>query len=154
MPEIGDGVILSYSNAQCYHYNHAIRKIYFPQNKTITAGDLLLINNNNYHTYGVELFNGDFAKVISVSPDLTVQSAPVYFDENGKKVKKNIEISFRKMVIVLKLLPVLPEISRRKVITSHCFSTVRRRFSKKVVKSVLRLIVEEFFKARLVKRNQ
>jgi tRNA uridine 5-carbamoylmethylation protein Kti12 len=99
MPEIGDGVILSYSNAQCYHYNHAIRKIYFPQNKTITAGDLLLINNNNYHTYGVELFNGDFAKVISVSPDLKVQSAPVYCDENGKKVKKIIEISFRKIDI-------------------------------------------------------
>lgn len=99
MPEIGDGVILSFSNSQCYHYNHAIRQIYFPQSKTITEGDLLLINNNNYHTYGVELFNGDFVKVISVSPDLIVQSAPVYCDENGKKVKKIIEISFRKIDI-------------------------------------------------------
>ena len=99
MPEISDGVILSFSNAQCYHYNHAIRQIYFPQNKTITAGDLLLINNNNYHTYGVELFNGDFAKVISVSPDLQIQSAPVFCDENGRKVKKIISLSFRQISI-------------------------------------------------------
>lgn len=65
-PEIGDGIIISFSNAQCYHYNMALREKIFPAQRDIVAGDLVLINNNNYHTYGVELFNGDIAKVTSV----------------------------------------------------------------------------------------
>lgn len=98
-PEVGNGVIISFSNAQCYHYNVAIREQLFPEQQEIVAGDLLLINNNNYHTYGTELYNGDIAKVISVSPGYLSQSAPVWCDENGEKVRKIISLNFREVTI-------------------------------------------------------
>ncbi|MBK9457498.1 MAG: ATP-binding domain-containing protein [Bacteroidetes bacterium] len=98
-PEIGNGIVISYSNAQCYHYNIAIRERIFPDQTYAVPGDLLLINNNNYHTYGAELFNGDIAKVISVDPEIITQSAPVLCDVNGVKVRKNINLNFRKIVI-------------------------------------------------------
>jgi len=104
-PEIGDGIIISYSNAQCYHYNMALREKIFPNQRNIVAGDLVLINNNNYHTYGVELFNGDIAKVVDVSPDKVIQSAPVYCDEGGVKVKKIIQFEFRKISIRIPSYP-------------------------------------------------
>lgn len=99
IPEIGNGIVISYSNAQCYHYNIAIRERIFPDQTYAVPGDLLLINNNNYHTYGAELFNGDIAKVISVNPEIVTQSAPVFCDVNGVKVRKNINLNFRKIVI-------------------------------------------------------
>ena len=98
-PEIGDGVIVSFSNAQCYQYNLAIREKLFPDQKDIVAGDLLLINNNNYHTYSAELFNGDIAKVVSVNPNIVTQSAPVMCDVNGKKIRKTITLHFREITI-------------------------------------------------------
>ncbi len=98
-PDIGNGVIISFSNSQCYHYNMAIRERIFPNQFDIVAGDLVLINSNNYHTYGVELFNGDIAKVIHVHNTLVSQSAPVYCSIGGKKEKKIIKLDFRKIVI-------------------------------------------------------
>ncbi len=99
IPEIGNGVVISFSNAQCYHYNSAIREKLFKGQKNVVSGDLILINNNNYHTYGAELFNGEIAKVISVNPEIVTQSSPVYCDVNGKKVKKIINLNFRKITI-------------------------------------------------------
>ena len=99
IPEIGNGIVISFSNAQCYQYNKAIRERIFPEQMDVVSGDLLLINNNNYHTYGAELFNGDIAKVISVDPGIVTQSAPIYCDVNGVKVKRNIKLNFRKIVI-------------------------------------------------------
>ncbi|WP_418637412.1 ATP-dependent DNA helicase [Winogradskyella sp.] len=96
-PEIGDGVIISYSNSQCYQYNLGIRTKLFPQQKDILPGDLLLISNNNYHTYDTELFNGDIAKVVSTSKETVSKSAPVFVIEKGKKVKKIITLKFRKV---------------------------------------------------------
>lgn len=99
VPEIGNGIVISFSNAQCYQYNTALRKKIFPNQTEVVAGDLLLINNNNYHTYGVELFNGDIAKVVSVESDIVTQSAPVYCDVNGKKTRRIINLNFRKIII-------------------------------------------------------
>ncbi len=99
VPEIGNGIVISFSNSQCYQYNTALRKKIFPDQTEVVAGDLLLINNNNYHTYGVELFNGDIAKVISVESDMVTQSAPVYCDVDGKKVRRIISLNFRKIII-------------------------------------------------------
>ena len=99
IPEIGNGMVISFSNAQCYNYNIGIREKLFPNQKTIVAGDLVLINNNNYHTYGAELFNGDIAKVIAVKSDVTSLSAPVWCDENGRKVRKTITLVFREITI-------------------------------------------------------
>lgn len=98
-PEIGDGVIISFTNQQCYQYNLAIRSRYFPNQQHVVPGDLLLINNNNYHTYGVKLFNGDIVKVINAHSDVEVQKTPVWCEEDGKKIRKIVEIQFRKLTI-------------------------------------------------------
>jgi len=98
-PEIGDSVIISFSNPQCYHYNMGIRERLFPKQKDIVSGDLILINNNNYHTYVTELFNGDIAKVVDVSDVVISQSAPVFTNKNGSKEKKIVTIDFRKVII-------------------------------------------------------
>jgi hypothetical protein len=100
-PEIGNGVVISYSNAQCSQYNWAIRERYFPFQQSIQVGDLLLINNNNYHTYGVELYNGDIVKVVSESTHTIKQSAPVMCDVKGEKVKKVVTLDFREITIEL-----------------------------------------------------
>jgi hypothetical protein len=96
-PEIGDGVVISFSNAQSYHYNLAIREVLFPMNKEIVAGDIIMINNNNQYSYKTELFNGDLAKVVEVSEHTVVQSAPVYVMRNNKKVQEIIKLKFRKI---------------------------------------------------------
>ncbi|MBK8927320.1 MAG: ATP-binding domain-containing protein [Crocinitomicaceae bacterium] len=59
------------------------------------VGDIILINNNNYHTYGTELFNGDLAQVVEVNPDTISQSAPVMIDKNGKKERIIISLRFK-----------------------------------------------------------
>ncbi|OKL39972.1 ATP-dependent DNA helicase [Pontibacter flavimaris] len=101
LPEVGNGVIISFSNAQCLSYNRAIREKIFPSCRDIVAGDVILINNNNYHTYGTELYNGDMAQVIAVSERLDTQSAPVYVTEGREKVKKTVTLTFRDIVIKL-----------------------------------------------------
>lgn len=121
-PEIGDGIIIAYSNQQCYQYNQSIRKALFPNQRDIVSGDLLLLNNNNYHTYGVELFNGDILKVIDVDQETIIQSAPIWCIENGNKFRKEIKIVFRKITI---RLPNHPEDISCLIIDSHLHSIDR-----------------------------
>ena len=94
-PKVGDGIIISYTNGQCFHNNKAIREKLFPHQKDLIVGDIILINNNNYHTYGTELFNGDLAQVVEVNPDTIIQSAPVMADKNGQKERKVISLRFK-----------------------------------------------------------
>lgn len=94
-PKVGDGVIITYSNGQCYHNNIAVREKLFPNEKDLVVGDIILINNNNYHTYETELFNGDLAQVVEVNPDAITQSAPVMVDQNGKKERIIITLHFK-----------------------------------------------------------
>lgn len=94
-PKVGDGVIIAFSNRQCFHNNIAIREKLFPNQKDLVVGDIILINNNNYHTYGTELFNGDLAQVVEVDPDTISQSAPVMVDRNGKKERIVISLRFK-----------------------------------------------------------
>lgn len=98
-PEIGDGVVISFSNAQCFHYNYGIREALYPKNPEIVPGDLILINNNNYHSYPTELYNGDLAKVIERSEVVESLSAPVWSSKHGKKERVNISLDFRKVKI-------------------------------------------------------
>ncbi len=94
-PKVGDGVIIAYSNGQCFQNNIAIREKLFPNQKDLVVGDIILINNNNYHTYGTELFNGDLAQVVEVNPTTISQSAPVMIDKNGKKERIVISLRFK-----------------------------------------------------------
>lgn len=115
IPQIGIGVIITFSNAQCLAYNRAIRERLFPGSPNITAGDILSINNNNYHTYGAEIFNGDMAQVVSVSNTIESQSAPVWIDVAGKRVKKIVTFQFRDIKI---RIPNFPEEIHCKIIDS------------------------------------
>ena len=100
IPEVNSGVIISFSNAQCYHNNIAVRERYFPNNKNITSGDIIQIIGNNYNT-PIQVFNGDFAKVLSVSNEVISQTAPVYVEENGERIKKNVTLHYRKVNILV-----------------------------------------------------
>ena len=101
IPEMHSGVIISFSNAQCFHNNTAIRKRYFPYSENITAGDVIQIISNNYSSHPVEVYNGDFAKILKVSEDTISQTAPVFVEENGKKIKKDITLVFRKVELLV-----------------------------------------------------
>lgn len=106
LPEQRQGVIIAFSNEQCLEYNRAVRKKLFPNNATVTSGDILIINNNNYHSYGVELMNGEMAKVMSVSPNvISRKNIPVYEIINGKRVKKHITLDFREISIRIENYP-------------------------------------------------
>jgi hypothetical protein len=99
IPEAENGVIISFSNTQCFYHNKGIRNIVFPNATHVVAGDLLLINNNNYHTYKTELFNGDIVKVVDVNDEVIVRSAPVWTKRNGKDERLTVKIEFRKIKI-------------------------------------------------------
>ena len=96
-PEVGNGVILAFSNAYTKDYNRAIRSKIFPKNPDIVAGDVVLINNNNYHSYATEIFNGDMAKVIEAEQNIEVKTIPVFIEG----IKKNIHLTFRNVVLKL-----------------------------------------------------
>ena len=96
-PEVGNGIIIAFSNAQTKDYNHAVRSKIFPANPDIVSGDVILINNNNYHAYGTEVFNGDLAKVVDAEPCVEIKNVPVAVD--GKR--KTITLTFRDIVLRL-----------------------------------------------------
>jgi hypothetical protein len=102
VPEIGNGVIIAFSNSQCHQYNIAVRDKLFPEQTTPQSGDVLMIIHNNYHTYGVEMMNGEMVKVIDTSPVLLERkNIPVYDFIAGKRVKKHVSLAFRKITIRL-----------------------------------------------------
>jgi len=106
VPEIGGAVVISYSNQQSLSYNQAIRERLYPGKKSTISGDILLICNNNYHSYKTELMNGDLAKVLEIENELiSRRNIPVYDTVAGNRVKKYINLTFRKIVIRLDNFP-------------------------------------------------
>jgi len=102
VPEIGQGVIIAFSNSQCLQYNRAVRKKIFPKSVNVTSGDLLIVNHNNYHTYGVELMNGEMVKVMEVDQNIIQKkNIPVFDTIDGEQIKKHINLNFRKVTIRL-----------------------------------------------------
>lgn len=100
IPELNSSIIIAYSNRSCFEYNNAIRKLYFPNQGNITTGDIIQIINNAY-LGEVEINNGDFAKIIEVSNTIDEISAPVFIEENGRRIKKIINLNFKDVVIKL-----------------------------------------------------
>lgn len=96
-PEVGNGVILAFSNEQTKEYNQSVRSKIFPVNPEVTAGDVLIINNNNYHLYPTEIYNGDMGKVIESEQITENKIIPVLVDG----VKKQVHFTFRNIIIRL-----------------------------------------------------
>ena len=96
IPEVGNGVVIGYSNKQCYEYNVRIRSKLFPNQAQVTIGDILLVNNNNYHTFGTSFYNGDMVKVIRVGGLVSHTNIPVTIKEE----KRHIDLTFRELEII------------------------------------------------------
>lgn len=96
VPEVGNGVVVCYSNKACYQYNAAIRERLYGERCEIQPGDIILVNINNYHTYGREIFNGDMAKVVFVGGKEVRSNIPV--KHNG--VKTHVDLAFRDIDIM------------------------------------------------------
>ena len=99
-PNIGDSIILCYTNSLVKEYNDAIRRRYFPNTERVMPGDVLQVVKNNVNpNLGIELFNGDFVRVLEVSDTSEVLSAPVWTNVSGLREKVTISISFRDAVL-------------------------------------------------------
>jgi hypothetical protein len=99
-PCIGKTVVVCYSNSLVKDYNDAIRERYFPDAKHVVAGDILqIVRNNINNELGIELYNGDFVRVVEVSPQTETQSAPVWKNINGERTRVVISIVFREVTL-------------------------------------------------------
>ena len=97
-PEIGQSVIITYSNRQARDYNYAVREILYPGQKQIVIGDILQVISNNY---GLNVMNGDFVKIVDIVGETENQSAPVYVTIGKDRVQQNITLSFRNVRVRL-----------------------------------------------------
>lgn len=99
-PQIGTSIILCYSNSLVKEYNDALRRRYFPTSERVMPGDVLLVVKNNINLHlGIELFNGDFLRVLEVSEKAETLSAPVWTDVSGSKKRVTISIDFKDAVL-------------------------------------------------------
>ena len=89
-PEVCNGVVVCFSNRRCFYMNQAVRGKIFKNFDSIQVGDVVLINNNNYHTFKREIFNGDMAKVVSVGKTEIHPNVPVTI--KGKR--NHVNLSF------------------------------------------------------------
>ena len=96
-PEIGQSVIITFSNRQARDYNYAVREILYPGEKQIVIGDILQVVSNNY---GLDVMNGDFVKITDISGETEYQSAPVYVTVNNERVRQNVTLAFRNVSIM------------------------------------------------------
>jgi hypothetical protein len=87
-------IILAYANKTVQHYNNLIRSHFFPNNKTITEGDRVILVSNNYN-YKIDLYNGDMGSVIKADENLEFRD--VTFPKGGEL--RTVRLCFRDMVI-------------------------------------------------------
>ena len=74
-PEIGQSVIITFSNRQARDYNYAVRELLYPNYKQMVVGDILQVVSNNYK---LDVMNGDFVKITAINGETEYQSALVY----------------------------------------------------------------------------
>ena len=101
-PCIGESVVICFSNSMVKDYNDAIRELYFPGATDIVAGDILQIVKKNVGVHdGIDLFNGDFVKVIAASNTTETLSAPVWADLGKGREKVHVSVTFRDVTLQL-----------------------------------------------------
>jgi hypothetical protein len=87
-----DSVVICYSNRGASENNKYIRKkLYGDSSERLQVGDILLIVQNNYH---LDRMNGEFVPVLKVGEEVS-QTAPVYVQDGGQKVRKTITLRFQ-----------------------------------------------------------
>ena len=90
-----DSVIICYSNKSANRYNRDIRKALYGEDVPIRENDILLITQNNYR---LNRMNGEFVPVLSVGAR-TQQSAPVYIQRGGTKLRIIITLNFIQVTV-------------------------------------------------------
>jgi len=94
-------IIIAHSNNLVKEYNNFVRNHFFPSQKFITTGDKVILVNNNYNYQEIELLNGDFGKIKEVSPENeSIIIRLKYKNKEGKVIEKEVNLSFRDVVIV------------------------------------------------------
>jgi hypothetical protein len=101
-PTFGDTAIICYSNKMAKGYNDAIRTYYYPGEKNVQVGDVLQVVKNYYRVDEDSqsrdaLYNGDFVKVLDVSTEVEIQSAPVWTKPGNKR--ELISLQFRDITV-------------------------------------------------------
>ena len=101
-PAFGDTAIICYSNKMTKGYNDAIRTYYYPEEKSVQAGDILQVVKNYYRVDDPSqsrdaLYNGDFVRVLDVSSEVETQSAPVWTKPGNKR--EVISLAFRDVTV-------------------------------------------------------
>lgn len=87
-----DCVIICYSNQSASRYNELIRQQLYDEIKPeLREGDILMVVQNNYR---LDRMNGEFVPVLSVGEKIK-QTAPVYVQEGGQKIRKTITLEFQ-----------------------------------------------------------
>lgn len=97
-PEIGQSVIITFSNRQARDYNYAVRELLYPNQRQIVVGDILQVVSNNYK---LDVMNGDFVKIVAINGDTELQSAPVYINIGKERIKHKITLAFKNVRIRL-----------------------------------------------------
>ena len=93
----GDSVIICYSNKSASKYNKDIRKeLYGEEKPELQVGDVLLVAQNNYR---LDIMNGEFISVLYIGKK-EKQSAPVYVQEGGEKIKRTIAMEFVNIKVI------------------------------------------------------
>lgn len=94
--ELNHTAVINFSNKNALHYNLKVRQEFFSNSTQIQAGDLLMINQNNYN-YDVPLYNGTMVKVLHVDP-IPIQKRNIRsYDQTGKEC--NVTLKFRSIRI-------------------------------------------------------
>jgi hypothetical protein len=93
-------IIVAYSNSSVKDYNDFVRNHFFPNQKTITIGDKVILLSNNYNYPQMELLNGDMGFVVEVSPS-TESRAIAIKRKNSKNIVEeiNVPLTFRNITI-------------------------------------------------------
>lgn len=87
-----DSVVICFSNQSACQYNKDIREeLYGGDVSELRAGDRLMVVQNNYQ---LNRMNGEFVSVLSVGEKVQ-QSAPVYVQKGGLKVKTTLTLNFQ-----------------------------------------------------------
>ena len=97
-PEIGQSVIITFSNRQARDYNYAVREILYSDKKQIVIGDILQVVSNNYK---LDVMNGDFVKITDICGETEYLTAPVYVTVGRERVRQDITLAFRNVRIML-----------------------------------------------------
>jgi hypothetical protein len=89
-------IAICFANSTASKYNKEIRKsIYGTEKPPLQCGDKLMVVHNNYN---LGIMNGEFAKVVEIG-ETVQQSAPIYVQDGGERVRKVITLTFQSVEI-------------------------------------------------------